>query len=79
MGFYVFIFSRIKESMATITIDGKEYDTAALSAEAQASLISLQVTDQKIADLQSQMAIYQTARAAYAREIMASLPQEDAN
>lgn len=65
--------------MATITIDGKEYDAAALSAEAQASLISLQVTDQKIAELQSQMAIYQTARSAYARELMALLPQENSN
>lgn len=62
--------------MATIKLDGKDYDIDSLSAEAQASLISLQVTDQKIADLQAQMAIYQTARAAYARELLAQMPTE---
>jgi hypothetical protein len=60
--------------MATITIDGKEYDADTLSNEVKAQLISLQVTDQKIAELQTQMAIYQTARAAYAREVLAQLP-----
>jgi hypothetical protein len=60
--------------MPSITIDGKEYDHADLSTEAKAQIISLQVTDQKIAELQAQMAIYQTARAAYARELIAMLP-----
>lgn len=60
--------------MATITLDGKEYDSESLSAEAQASLISVQITDQKIADLKTKMAIYQTARAAYARELLSHLP-----
>lgn len=60
--------------MATITIDGKEYDADILSDEVKALVGSLQVTDQKIADLQSQLAIYQTARAAYARELLGMLP-----
>lgn len=63
--------------MAIITIDGKEYDADALSTEAKNQLISLQVTDQKIADLQTQMAIYQTARAAYARELLGLLPSAE--
>ncbi|NMM25959.1 MAG: hypothetical protein HHJ12_01435 [Glaciimonas sp.] len=62
--------------MTTITIDGKEYDADTLSDEARAQLISLQVTDQKIAEHQAQMAIYQTARAAYGRELLALLPAE---
>ena len=60
--------------MATVTIDNKEYDADALSAEAKTQLVNLQVTDQKIAELQTQMAIYQTARAAYARELLTVLP-----
>lgn len=63
--------------MATITIDGKEYDADALSAEAKAQIISLQVTDQKIADLQAEMAIYQTARLAYSRELLALLSAQN--
>ncbi|MEF8769350.1 DUF6447 family protein [Candidatus Accumulibacter contiguus] len=62
--------------MATITIDGKDYDADTLSADARTQLINLQVTDQKIADLQTQIAIYQTARAAYARKLLALLPRE---
>jgi len=60
--------------MATITLDGKEYDTESFSEQAKASLISVQVTDQKINELQALMAIYQTARSAYARELLAQLP-----
>ncbi len=60
--------------MTPITIDGKDYDADALSAAARTQLMSLQVTDQKIAELQAQMAIYQTARAAYASALLAELP-----
>jgi hypothetical protein len=62
--------------MAMITIDGKEYEADALSPEARAQLMNLQVTDQKIAELQSQMAIYQTARGAYAHQLLALLPAD---
>lgn len=62
--------------MATITIDGKNYDSDTLSAEATAQLHNLQVTDQKIDDLQTQIAICQTARAVYARELLAALPRD---
>jgi hypothetical protein len=62
--------------METITIDGKTYDAETFSAEAKAQLVSMQITDQKIAELQSQMAIYQTARMAYARALLELLPQQ---
>lgn len=61
--------------MATMTIDGQDYDTETLSADANKLIISVQVTDQKIAELQTQMAIYQTARTAYAQELLTLLPQ----
>ncbi|MEI7993315.1 MAG: hypothetical protein WCH01_00290 [Methylococcaceae bacterium] len=64
--------------MQTITIDGKDYDAASLSEQAKAQLISMQVTDQKIENLQTELAIFQTARAAYARELLALLPTTEA-
>ena len=59
--------------MPTITIDGKEYDSESLSAESKAQLASLQVTDAEIQRLQTQLAIFQTARSAYAAGLKASL------
>jgi hypothetical protein len=59
--------------MANITIDNQEYDLNKLSAEAKAQLLSLQVTDQKIAQLQQDLAIAQTARNAYAQALAALL------
>jgi len=63
--------------MQIITIDGIEYDTDMLSKDAKAQLISMQITDQKIANLQSELAILQTARSAYARELLVQLPKLD--
>ena len=51
--------------MAKITIDGKEYDMEELSAEARGQIASIRFVDQKIADLQSQIAVLKTARIAY--------------
>lgn len=62
--------------MANITIDGTQYDLDTFSDDAKAQLHSLQITDRKIAELQAEMAIFQTARAAYARALQASLPKE---
>ena len=55
--------------MATITIDGKEYDTETMSDEAKAQLVSVQTTDRKIAELNSDLAMAQTARNAYAKAL----------
>lgn len=62
--------------MAKITIDGIEYDPEAFSDEAKAQLISLQVVDRKLADLNTEVAIVQTARAAYAKALSTLLPKE---
>ena len=55
--------------MATITIDGKEYDTDKLSDETKAQLGSLQYVDSELARLQAQAAALQTARIAYGRAL----------
>tara|TARA_B100001063_G_C16516556_1_gene429543 strand:- start:434 stop:619 length:186 start_codon:yes stop_codon:yes gene_type:complete len=59
--------------MASITIDGSEYNLEDLSDSSRAQLASLQLTDQKIAQLQSDLAITQTARNAYANALKAEL------
>jgi len=61
--------------MPTIKIDNKDYDLDKLSSEAKAQLTSLQVCDQEIQRLQAQLAIAQTARMAYARELSQALPR----
>lgn len=61
--------------MPTIKIDGKDYDTEKLSAEAKAQLVSLRAADQEIQRLNVQLAIAQTARNAYANALKAVLPE----
>ena len=51
--------------MASVKIDGKDYDVDELSEEAKANLISLQFTQSEITKLESQLSVYKTAAAAY--------------
>lgn len=62
--------------MATLTIDGKEYDTEQLSDAANAHVTNMQIVEQKIVQLQQELAIAQTARNAYAQALQAELPKE---
>ena len=55
--------------MPIIRIDEVEYELDHLTDEAKAQLTSLQHTDQKIAELQRDLAIAQTARASYANAL----------
>lgn len=59
----------------TITIDGKEFNVNDLSENARNQVINLRVTDAEIEKLNQQLAIYQTARTAYARALSEELPQ----
>ena len=59
--------------MPTIIINNVDYDTANLSDEAKAQLISLQFCDQELQRLQAQAAAYQTARMAYAKALNEAL------
>ena len=59
--------------MATITIDGKEYDSDTLSEGATAQLLSLQAVDRRIENLQEELAILQTARIAYGNALKTEL------
>ena len=64
--------------MSTITIDGTEYAEEALSNDAKAELVSMQVCDQRIATLQTDLRIAQTARNAYAHALKGLLPKASA-
>ena len=61
----------------TITIDGMEYNAANLTENARSQVMNLRVTDQEIAKLKQQLAIYQTARTAYANALKEELPEKE--
>ena len=60
--------------MATIKIDGQDYDIDNLSDGAKGQLNNLHFVDTELARLQAQAAVYQTARASYASALKAELP-----
>ncbi|WP_420412687.1 hypothetical protein [Roseibium sp.] len=64
------------EADGKITIDGREYAISDLSQDALNQLSSMTTVDRKIAELQQQIAIYQTARNAYAQALAAALPKD---
>lgn len=61
-----------------IKIDGKDYDLETLSDVAKQQVANINVVDQEIVRLNMQMAIAQTARAAYAAALNEALPKEKA-
>jgi uncharacterized coiled-coil protein SlyX len=60
-------------SEQTLTIDGVSYQVAALSDNVKQQIVNLRATDQEIARLQGQLAIAQTARAAYSQALKVEL------
>ena len=60
--------------MSQVTIDGQSYELESLSDNAKVQLRNLQSVDEEIRRLQIQMAIAQTARAAYASALKSELP-----
>ena len=61
--------------MSTITIDDIIYAESDLSNEAKEELGSMQICDQRIAVLQTDLRIAQTARNAYATALNSLLPK----
>ena len=62
--------------MSTITIDDVAYAEDDLSNEAKQELGSMQICDQRIATLQTDLNITQTARNAYANSLKGLLPRQ---
>ena len=65
--------------MPTITIDNKQYELDDLSKDAKAQLDSIVLCDRRLAELQSEIAIVQTARNAYSSALQELLPKENVN
>ena len=62
--------------MAKVTIDGKEYDTDALSDEAKNNIQNVQYCEKKMGELRRELALAQTARNAYAQALKSALPKD---
>ena len=65
------------QQQQTLTIDGNEYHVADLSDNAKAQVTNLRVTDAEIEKLKQQLAIFQTARRAYANALSEELPKKE--
>ena len=62
--------------MPNVTINGREYDLDKLSEEAKSQLGNIAGVDEELRRLQRQVAIYQTARNAYANALQLALPKD---
>jgi hypothetical protein len=62
--------------MATVKIDGVEYDTDKLSTETKNQLINLRFCDGELQRLQAQAAVLETARQVYVRALKDSMGQQ---
>ena len=62
--------------MPKITIDGIEYNTEDLSENGKAQLASLQFLEVQMNRLKSEIAVYQTARSAYAAALTEELEKK---
>jgi hypothetical protein len=65
--------------MASVTIDGNEYNIEDFSDEAKQQLQSLQFTDAELQKLQMTFARIQTARNVYAHELQTHMPEKTAH
>lgn len=62
----------------TLTMNGKEYIIADLSASAKESLQAIAFADQEVRRLTMMLGLAKTARVAYRNALVASLPQDAA-
>ncbi len=62
--------------MPKVTIDDREYELDNLPEEARTQLANMNLCDQRLQQLQRDIAITQTARNAYASALKAALPKD---
>ena len=62
--------------MATLNIDGKEYESEDLSQTAKDTIVSLKFVQGEIKRLEATLAVYKTAATAYTRGLKEELPSE---
>ena len=68
-----------KDKEQTVNINDVPYKMSDLNDNAKSQLVNLRITDQEIARLNQQLAIAQTARAAYAKALSDELPKTEAS
>lgn len=61
--------------MPNITVDGVEYNTEDLTENGKAQLASLQFLEVQMKKIQSEIAVYQTARNVYMKAIQTELEE----
>ena len=61
--------------MATVTIDGQEYDDSSLSDECKGAINSLQFTKNELRKLEGMLAVLRTAEASYSTLLKEKLPK----
>ena len=64
-----------QQDQKKVTIDGKDYPLDSLNDTAKNQLMNLRAADQKIASLQQDLAMFQTARNTYAKVLSENLPE----
>jgi len=65
-----------KKEAQKVTIDGREYALDSLNETARTQLVNLRMADQRIAHLQADLSMTQTARSVYAKLLAENLPKE---
>jgi len=65
-----------KKTEPTLTVNEKTYKVADLSEDARKQMVNVRAVDAEIRRLQAQLAIAQTARNAYQRALLQTLPKE---
>ena len=65
--------------MPKIIVDGIDYNTEDLTDNGKAQLASLQFLEQQMIKLKAEIAVYQTARNAYAQALKAELDKASAD
>lgn len=66
----------MSEPVATVNIQGVNYDLASLSQEARVFLSQINLIDQELQRLTARKAIYETARNTYVSHLLAHLPAQ---
>jgi hypothetical protein len=62
--------------MAHVTIDGRDFEMDTLTGDAKMQAANIMVIDNEIAHLQTQIKIFQLARAACVTALLQGLPKE---
>ena len=63
-------------TMKTVEVDGKTYEMDSLSDEARAQVNNVAFCDNKMAELNGEIAMIKTARAAYMANLLKALPKD---